>query len=267
MLADKFMTSFPLFQAASSGGVSSGGSMSSNSASSSSGSDASVERTQIFVVDDHPAIREVLASAFEEKEDMDVVGGSATASEALPRIEDLTPNVVVVDISLEQADGLTLIKKVRERVPEAWILVFSMYDENVYAERAIQAGASGYVMKSRPISEIVHAIEEVSQGRVFLSQHIMSRILSKVIRAEEYEEMSPLDELTDRELTVFRLLGEGASVRQIADRLGLARKTIETYRRRAKEKLGHGSIDELVQHAVQWAQGHGESQGKSDDSD
>jgi len=257
------MNPLPLFHAASSGTGSSGSAVPGNNAPD---SDASVERTQIFIVDDHPAIREVLASAFEGKTDMDVVGASATASEALPRIEDLTPNVVVVDISLEQADGLTLIKKVRERVPEAWILVFSMYDEDVYAERAIQAGASGYVMKSKPISEIVHAIEEVSQGRVFLSQHIMSRILSKVIRAEEYEEMSPLDELTDRELTVFRLMGEGASVRQIADRLGLARKTIETYRRRAKEKLGHGSIEELVQYAVQWAQRQGEKPQERNDS-
>jgi DNA-binding NarL/FixJ family response regulator len=228
----------------------------SNSASESGGSE---ENAQIFVVDDHPAIREVLASAFEEKTDMDVVGGSASASEALPRIEDLSPNVVVVDISLKEADGLTLIKKIRKRVPESWILVFSMYDENVYAERAIQAGASGYVMKSKPITEIVRAIEEVSQGGVFLSQHIMSRILSKVIRSDEYAQASPLDELTDRELTVFRLLGEGATVRQIADRLGLARKTIETYRRRAKEKLGHDSVDDLVQYAVQWMQRQGES--------
>ena len=210
------------------------------------------DQTQIFVVDDHPAIREVLTSAFAEKSGMDVIGGSATAAEALPRIEDLGPNIVVVDISLEEADGLTLIKQVREQVPDAWILVFSMYDENVYAERAIQAGASGYVMKSKPISEIVRAIEEVSQGRVFLSQHIMSRILNKIIRADEYAQMSPLDDLTDRELTVFRLLGEGATVDQIADKLGLARKTIETYRRRAKEKLGHESVDELLQHAVQW---------------
>jgi len=233
-----------------------GGTGTSGRASSNTGSETdrpdSTDQTQIFVVDDHPAIREVLASAFEEKTDTDVVGGSASASEALPQIEGLTPDVVVVDISLEEADGLTLIKQIRKRVPEAWILVFSMYDENVYAERAIQAGASGYVMKSKPISEIVRAIEEVSQGRVFLSQHIMSRILSKVIRSDEYAETSPLDELTDRELTVFRLLGEGATVNEIADHLGLARKTVETYRRRAKEKLGHGSVDDLLQHAIQW---------------
>jgi len=158
-------------------------------ADSQTGSEASrsdpVHQTRIFVVDDHPAIREVLSSAFEEKSDMDVVGGCSTAEKALPRIRDLAPDVVVVDISLEETDGLTLIERIREQIPEARILVFSMCDENVYADQAIHAGASGYVMKSKPISEVVRAIEEVGQGRVFLSRPVMSRIIRSVIQAND----------------------------------------------------------------------------------
>lgn len=223
------------------------------------------DHTQIFVVDDHPAIREALASAVAGKTGMQIVGDSARATEALPQVERLTPDVVVVDISLEDEDGLTLVQRIRSRVPTARILIFSMYDEDVYAERALRAGASGYVMKSEPTQKIVRAIEEVSEGQVYLSRHITSHILSKVIRTEDYTSSSHLEELTDRELTVFRRLGEGHTVRQIADQLDLNRKTVETYRRRAKEKLGHDTVDGLLQHAVQWTGNQGTTPSQADD--
>lgn len=215
------------------------------------------EHTEVFLVDDHPAIREALASAVNSTVGMAVVGNSARAVDALPLIEQQAPDVVVVDLSLEGKDGLTLVQHIRSRVPEARILVFSMYDEDVYAERAIRAGASGYVMKTEHPQKVARAIEEISEGQVYLSQPIRSRLLSKVIRAEDYSTNSRLDELTDRELTVFRMLGEGCSVRQIADQLDLNRKTIETYRRGAKEKLGYETVDRLLQHAVQWTNGQG----------
>ncbi|MFB6229627.1 MAG: response regulator [Salinibacter sp.] len=231
----------------------------------SSNPESSHTQTRVFLVDDHPAIREALSSAISEA-GMQVVGDSARASDAVPIIKQRVPDVLVVDISLEDEDGLSLIESIRSRVPEVRILVFSVYDENVYAERAIRAGASGYVMKTEPTQTVIRAIEEISDGQVYLSQHITSRILSKVIQTEDYSTTSHLEELTDRELTVFRMLGEGNSVHQIAAQLDLDRKTVETYRRRAKEKLGYETVDELLHYATQWAGSQGENTGQEDDS-
>lgn len=228
-----------------------------SAATTSSDSSRADSDTTVYLVDDHPAIREALASAVATTDGLRVVGDSARAEDALPAIEQDTPDIVVVDLSLQGKDGLTLVEHIRTAVPDARILIFSMYDETVYAERAIRAGASGYVMKSAPTQTVVHAIEEVSEGQVFLNSEITSRILSKVIRSDDYASQSRLDELTDRELTVFRMLGEGSSVREIADQLDLNRKTIETYRRRAKEKLGHDSVNGLLQHAARWANDQG----------
>jgi DNA-binding NarL/FixJ family response regulator len=212
-------------------------------------------RTQVFVVDDHPAIREALAAAIGSKIDMRVVGESPTAQKALRTMERHVPDVVVVDISLEDAHGLDLVEELRSRFPDLRIIVFSMYDESVYAERAIRAGASGYVMKSEPTEHVVKAIQAVSEGDVYLSRRMSSRILSKVIRQQDYAFRSATEQLTEREMTVFKRLGEGLSVRDIAEDLDLSRKTVETYRRRAKEKLGFESVDELLQYAVQWTFG------------
>lgn len=212
-------------------------------------------RIQVFVVDDHPAIREALAAAINSKIDMRLVGESGTATRALRLLERHTPDVVVVDISLEDAHGLDLVEEIRSRFPSVRIVVFSMYDESVYAERAIRAGASGYIMKSAPTENVVAAIQSVHQGDVYLSRRMSSRILSKVIRQEDYAFTSATEQLTDREMTVFQMMGEGKSVRDIADELDLSRKTIETYRRRAKEKLGFETVDELLQYAVQWTYG------------
>ncbi len=217
-------------------------------------------RTQVFVVDDHPAIREALAAAIDSKIDMRVVGESPTAQKALRMMERHVPDVVIVDISLEDAHGLDLVEELRSRFPELRIVVFSMYDESVYAERSIRAGASGYVMKSEPTEHVVKAIQAVSEGDVYLSRRMSSRILSKVIRQQDYAFRSATEQLTDREMTVFKKLGEGLSVRDIAEDLDLSRKTIETYRRRAKEKLGFESVDELLQYAVQWTFGREQDQ-------
>ena len=208
--------------------------------------------TQVFIVDKHPAIREVLRSKIDEHPEMQMMGEASSSGDALPLIEERPPDVAVLEISLGEADGLALIQEIRSRVPEVRILVFSKYSEDLYAERAIEAGASGYVMKTESTDEVVRAIELLSEGQVFLSRPVASRILSRLVRGGGETETSPLEELTDRELTVFRKIGEGYSVRQIADQLDLNRKTIETYRRRAKEKLGHETVEELLRHAVQW---------------
>lgn len=231
------------------------------------GSNESRSRTQVFVVDDHPAIREALAAAINSKIDMRIIGESATAQEALNKMERHTPDVVVVDISLEDAHGLDLVEELRTRFSDVRIIVFSMYDESVYAERAIRAGASGYVMKSEPTEDVVKAIQAVSEGDVYLSRRMSSRILSKVIRQQDYAFRSATEQLTDREMTVFKKLGEGQSVRDIADQLDLSRKTVETYRRRAKEKLGFESVDELLQYAVQWTFGREQNGWEEEDID
>lgn len=217
-------------------------------------SDAPREKTQVFVVDKHPAIREILRAKVKGHPELQVKGAAESSAEALSVIEDRPPDVVVLEISLGETDGLALIQRIRSRAPDVRILVFSKYNEDLYAERAIEAGASGYLMKTEETEEVMRAIELISEGQVFLSRHVASRILSRLVRGGGKTKTSPLGELTDRELTVFRKIGEGHSVRQIADQLDLNRKTIETYRRRAKEKLGHDTVEALLRHAVQWVE-------------
>ncbi|MFO8098593.1 MAG: response regulator transcription factor [Salinibacter sp.] len=229
--------------------------------------DSIEERTEVFLVDDHPAIREALTAAINSKIGMSVVGESATADKAMYFLQRHAPDIVVVDISLNDAHGLDLIRDIRAQFPDVRVIVFSMHDEHVYAERAIRAGASGYVMKAEPPHTVVDAIQTVGRGDVYLSRRITSRILGKVIRQEDYLETSDIEKLTDRELTVFEKLGEGLSVREIAAQLELSRKTVETYRRRAKEKLDFETVAELLQYAVQWIHGREGSSGLSRSDD
>jgi len=216
------------------------------------------ERLEVLIVDDHPAIREALVSTINSRVSMRVSGEAGSAQKALQLIERRRPDVAIIDISLNDAHGLDLIAEIRDRYPSIRILVYSMYDEGVYAERAIRAGAAGYLMKSESTQRVAEAIQSISEGEVFLSRRMASRILSKVIRQQEYTLSSATEELTDREMAVFQMLGEGYSMRDIATELDLSRKTIETYRRRAKEKLGFDTVSELLQYAVQWSYGRGE---------
>jgi DNA-binding NarL/FixJ family response regulator len=222
---------------------------------------AGSEHTRVFVIDDHPAVREALAASINSTVYLRLVGESGSAKRALRQMERRMPDVAVVDISLDDAHGLDLVEQIREQFPSVRIVVYSMYDESVYAERAIRAGASAYVMKSQSTSDVAKAIESVSAGNVYLSRRMSSRILSKVIRQQDYALGSATEKLTDREMTVFRRLGEGESIRAIAEDLDLSRKTVETYRRRAKEKLGFETVAELLQYAVQWTYGRDEEPG------
>jgi DNA-binding NarL/FixJ family response regulator len=208
--------------------------------------------TRVFLVDDHPAIRTVLMNKINEERKVKVVGDCASAKEALPQIERTVPDVVVLEISLVEVDGLTLTERIRSRMPDTKVLIFSKYDESAYAEWAIRAGASGYLMKTEPVDEVVHAIRKVDQGHIYLSQSILSETLDRVIRQTKNAPESGLSALTMREITVFQMLGDGNSMAQIADNLDLSRKTIETYRRQVKEKLGCETTDELLKYAVLW---------------
>lgn len=213
----------------------------------------------VYLVDDHPVIRDAIRDKIEGLIDMEVCGETGSIDEAFQEIDDLHPEVTVVDISLEDGHGLDLIENLRAQYPEVQTVVFSMYSENVYAERALRAGASGYLMKSHPTDALVEAIRMANDGDVYLSQKMASRVLGKVADGSASGPSFPTDELTDREMTVFQMLGQGYTIQEIQDRLNLTRKTIETYRRRAKEKLGFDSVSELLQYAVQWTYGQGTS--------
>lgn len=227
----------------------------------------STDHIRTFLVDDHPAILEAIRNRIDETLDIEVCGTATTSEEAFRQIEELGPDTAVIDVSLEDAHGLDLVQNLQSQCPDVQIVVYSMYDEMVYAERAIQAGASGYLMKDQPTEELIEAIRVVDEEEVFLSRKMASQILNKVARGESSEPSFPIEDFTDRELAVFQMLGEGCSIEEIQDRLNLARKTVETYRRRAKEKLGFDSVSKLLQFAVQWASAPGAGKKMSGASD
>ena len=206
--------------------------------------------TSVFLVDDHPPIRRAISEAVNGKIDLEIVGEAGRLDGTLDQIAEAAPDVVVIDISLPDGHGLDLVQSLAETHPEIQTIVFSMYDEAVYAERALRAGASGYLMKTESLQDLVEALRSVERGEMYLSRTMATQILSG--RRGGATPSFAIDELTEREFQVFRLLGRGHTVQEIEERLDLSRKTVETYRRRAKEKLGFDSVSELLQHAVQW---------------
>ena len=218
---------------------------------------------RVVIVDDHPAIREALADTVREHRGLELCGTAGSAAEAFDLVRSARPDVAVVDISLGDAHGLDLVQNLRAQHPALEVVVFSMYDEEVYAERAIRAGARGYVMKSEPTQSVAEAIRAAAQGEIYLNRRAASRILQKVAGGGAHghggDAAPGLEELTDREMAVFQMLGQGRPPEEIAERLNLSRKTVETYRRRAKEKLGFDTVTELLQFAIRWtyAQGNG----------
>ena len=208
---------------------------------------------RVLVVDDHPAIREALAFTIRDKIDMELCGQAGTAAEAMDLIEEKSPDVAIIDISLKDAHGLDLVQRIRNQFSSVQVLVYSMYDELAYAERAIHVGALGYLSKSEPTRNIVDAIRCVMRGEVYLSRRMTSRILGKVVK--EQQKGFIVGKLTDREMAIFEMLGEGHNINEISKQLKLSRKTVETYRRRVKEKLGLDSVSALMQYAIQWMHG------------
>jgi DNA-binding NarL/FixJ family response regulator len=204
----------------------------------------------VFLVDDHPSIRKAIGDAVESIIDLEIVGEAGRLDGALDQIAEAAPDVVIIDISLPDGHGLDLIQTLSQTQSDVRTVVFSMYDESVYAERALRVGASGYLMKTESLTDLVEAIRSVERGEMYLSRAMATQVLSGS-RGGGTASFA-IDELTDRELQVFRLLGRGRTVQEIQDQLDLSRKTVETYRRRAKEKLGVESVSELLQQAVQW---------------
>ncbi len=210
---------------------------------------------KIIIVDDHPLMRKGLALSLGGETDLEVVGQAADAEEAMGMLEELEPDVAIVDISLPGMSGLEFIKHMQAVYPDIRPLVVSRHDEALYAERAIRAGARGYVMKLEAADEIVKAVRRVLSGGIYVSEEINERLLMGLAAGRAELAQSPLEVLSDRELEVFELSGRGLVTREIAERLHLSVKTIESYRARIKDKLNLRTAAELMQHAVQWVEG------------
>jgi DNA-binding NarL/FixJ family response regulator len=214
----------------------------------------SPEKKQIFIVDDHAMFREGLRQLIDREADLAVCGDAADATEALESINQTEPDLVIVDISLSGKSGIDLIKAIKEKHEDLPVLVVSMHEESLYAERALRAGAMGYVMKQEPGKVVKTAIRKLLAGDMHLSERMASGVISKFIRGGDDElPPSPLEKLSDRELEVFRMLGLGKGVRQIAEELGLTIPTINSFRNRIKEKLQLNSSTEVMLHAIHWS--------------
>lgn len=209
------------------------------------------KQVRILIVDDHPVVRDGLAAELETEPDLVVCGEAGDVPGALSQIDATRPDVAIVDISLARGNGIDLIKRIRERDEALPVLVWSMYPECVYAERALRAGAQGYVNKGRATHEILDALRAVLAGKVYLSGEQADQMLKWLVGRRDVPK-SPIETLSDRELETFELLGEGLGTVQIAKRMHVSPKTVETYRVRIKEKLNLESLPQLMRRAAQW---------------
>lgn len=210
-------------------------------------------RSRILIVDDHAMFREGLRLLIDREPDLTVCGDTADADEALRSIDELKPDLVIADISLSGTTGIDLIKAIKNKYEDLPVLVVSMHEESLYAERALRAGATGYVMKQEPAKTVKLAIRKVLGGDIHLSEKMATTMLGKFMRGGQDEPpASPIESLSDRELEVFRMLGEGKATRQIAEELDLSVATINSFRNRIKEKLKLKNSTELMLHAIHW---------------
>lgn len=210
------------------------------------------ERHRILIVDDHPIVRKGLAMLINQEPDLVICGEAEDAQSALEFLKKNKPDLAIVDISLQGIDGIELIKKIKERYENLPILVVSMHDESLFAERALRVGARGYIMKQEAIEKMMEAIRKVIGGGLYMSEKVSANIVMRFIDGKSEKTQSPLDILSDRELEVFQLIGQGYGTRQIADELHVSIKTVESYRAHIKEKLHLKNATELLKHAVHW---------------
>jgi DNA-binding NarL/FixJ family response regulator len=209
-------------------------------------------KAKVFLVDDHPLVREWLSQLIQREDDLAVCGEAEDTQEALHKIEETKPDIVVADISLKNTHGLELVKDLQARLPSLPVLVLSMHDESLYAERVLRAGAKGYITKQEATKKILQAVRQVLSGQIYISEKMASRMVHKMVLGHGDNQKSPIERLTDRELEVFQLIGRGQGTRRIAADLHLGVKTVESYRARIKEKLKLEDGTQLLQHAIQW---------------
>jgi DNA-binding NarL/FixJ family response regulator len=210
-------------------------------------------KKKVFVIDDHPIIRQGLTLLINQEADLAVCGEAEEMHSALKAIEACHPDILIVDISLNGPDGLELLKNIRITSPRLPVLILSMHDESIYAERALRAGANGYIMKQEATEKVLVALRRILSGEIYVSDRIANSMLRHYVRGGHPSQAhSTIADLTDRELEVFRLIGEGQGTRQIAEALHLSVKTVESYQAHIKDKLSLRTARELVQHAVEW---------------
>lgn len=217
------------------------------------GTSRPVRKIRVLVVDDHPIVRQGLRLTLAQERDMEVCGECETAAAALAAVKAELPNVVIIDLSLKGRGGLDLIKDIRTQTRDLPLLVLSVHDEAIYAERSLRAGARGYVVKHEAARQIVKAIRRVLAGDIFVSDSIATKLLSRFSESRKSDPPeTPVSPLSDRELDVLEKFGEGLNARQVAETLGLSVNTVETHRAHIKAKLKIGTAAELVRFAVEW---------------
>ncbi|HEX3856024.1 MAG TPA: response regulator transcription factor [Verrucomicrobiae bacterium] len=221
---------------------------------------ASQKQKRILVVDDHPMMRQGLAQLIGAESDLAVCGESENAESALDAINSLKPDLVIADISLPGKNGLELIKDFQTMQPDLPILVISMHDESLYAERVLRAGGRGYIMKQEGGKKLMQAIRQVLDGKIYVSEKMSADILEMFSGRRAGTESSPVEKLTDREFEVFQLLGQGKGTRDIAEKLHLSVKTVDVHRANIKTKLKLKSSSELIRFAVRWSESQGTGQ-------
>jgi DNA-binding NarL/FixJ family response regulator len=208
---------------------------------------------RVVVVDEHPIVRRGIAALLEERSEFRLCGEADGLPGAIKLVRDLHPHLVLVELTLQDGSGLELIKELSSIDPAVRVCVFSMHDEALFAERALRAGARGFLSKRAPLREVLSALRRILDGRVYLSDQMTDRMLSRAVGGNgDPIERSPIETLSDRELEVFEQVGRGVTTRQIAEQLFLSPKTVETYRENIKVKLNLHNATELTQHAVKW---------------
>ncbi len=210
---------------------------------------------RILLVDDHPITRQGVAVLLNQEEDLEVIGETDSAPAAIAFLQKQPADLAIIDISLKTTNGIELMKHIRVLAPDMPVLVMSMHDEGVYAERAMRAGARGYIMKQEASSRILTAIRTVLSGELHLSDRMKERMLHRLVSNRKEEVRFSIDTLSDREMEVFQLIGDGFSTRQVAGKLNLSVKTIDSYREHLKLKLQLESGKDLVRYAIQWMKG------------
>jgi DNA-binding NarL/FixJ family response regulator len=211
-----------------------------------------LRKSRVLVVDDHPLVREGLVNLINAQHDLMVCGEAEDSAQAIAKIVKARPHVALIDISLKNESGLELVKHLASQFPQVALIVLSMHDETLYAERALRAGARGYVMKRQASKSVLASIRRVLEGGVYVSERVGNRLTVKAAAPREAAASSPIERLSDRELEIFRLLGQGRTTSQIAGDLNLSLKTVQAYCARAKEKFGVTSLTELLRAALRW---------------
>lgn len=211
-------------------------------------------KRKVYLVDDHAVVRNGLAQLINLTPDLAVVGEASSAEEALERLDAANPDIAIVDLTLGDMSGMELLKHLKTRRPQLPVLVLSMHDESFYAERCLRAGARGYIMKKEAIEQVEQAVRQILDGKVYLSQKMSDHLLLTLARGDAAKSGSPLNLLSDRELEVFECIGRGLGATEIARKLHLSVKTIESYQAKLKEKLHLKDSAQLFQTALHWVE-------------